>query len=274
MKNTLLIALLALTASFNVLAHDLSVAARVEAAMHGEHRSEQNQARNRYRHPVGTLEFLGLEDGMSVIEITPGGGWYSEILAPVMRDHGQYIAASYDMDVEGQPEYRYPQHERLLKKFAERPKVYDQVKIATYSPPQSTKLAAPGSADMVLTFRNSHGWVRDDLAADIYADFFKVLKPGGILGVVQHRAPENQEPKQWARKGYVSEATIINIAEKAGFVLAGKSEVNANSADHKDYDQGVWTLPPSFRLGEQDQEEYRAIGESDRMTLKFQKPAR
>lgn len=258
--------------TFSVHAEPLSMTAKIEAAMFADHRSDANQSRNRYRHPVGTMDFFGLKNGMSVIEISPGGGWYTEILAPALRDDGLYIAASYDVDVPDQPEYRYRQHENMLKRFSEQADLYNQVKVAHYTPPTSTDLGAAGSADLVLTFRNSHGWVRDGLAEGIYADFFKVLKPGGVLGVVQHRAPDNNNDIEWARKGYVSESKIIEVAEKAGFKLEAKSEVNANPNDRKDYEQGVWTLPPSLRLGEDNQAKYLAIGESDRMTLRFRKP--
>lgn len=254
-------------------AADAQLVAKLEAAMYGEHRSDKNKARNQYRHPLGTLAFFGLKADMTVLEIAPGGGWYQEILAPAMRDTGVYIAGSYDVAVKGQPKYRYRQHKALLQKIEEQSDVYGQVKVATYSPPQSRDLWEADSVDMVLTFRSSHGWTRDGLIDDVYSDFFKVLKPGGTLGVVQHRAPESDDAVVWAKKGYVPEARVIAAAEKAGFVLDAKSEVNANPKDLKDNEEGVWRLPPTLSLGEQDREKYQAIGESDRMTLRFKKPA-
>lgn len=254
-------------------AMDADFLAKIESAMHGDHRSDKNKARNQYRHPVDTLAFFGLKPDMTVLEIAPGGGWYTEILAPAMRDTGVYIAGSYDTKIEGQPKYRYRQHERLLKQIDEQAELYGQVQVATYSPPDSRNLGQENSVDMVLTFRSSHGWTRAGLIDDVYADFFKVIKPGGVLGVVQHRAPEGGDAIEWAKKGYVPESRVIQAAEKAGFVLDAKSEVNANPKDLKDHDEGVWRLPPTLGLGEQDREKYLEIGESDRMTLRFKKPS-
>jgi len=255
-----------------VSAMDADLQVKLETAMQGEHRSEKNKARNQYRNPVDTLTFFGLEPAMSVLEIAPGGGWYTEVLAPAMRDTGQYIAGSYDIDVEGQPKYRYRQHNGLLQSIIEQPDLYGQIQVATYSPPQSRKLWKEDSVDMVLTFRSSHGWVREGLVDDIYSDFFKVLKAGGTLGVVQHRAPEEGDAVEWAKKGYVPESRIIQAAQKAGFVLDGKSEINSNLKDLKDHEEGVWRLPPTLALGDEDRDKYLAIGESDRMTLRFKKP--
>jgi predicted methyltransferase len=262
-------------------ASDLSVEARIERAMTGDHRSAENIARNPYRHPVGTLTFLGLKDGMTVLEIWPGGGWYTEVLAPVVRHHGQLIVAGYDADVPDQPQYRYRLHKELLEKFSARPDVYDQVAMVPFSPPQSASLGAPDSIDLVLTFRNTHGWISDGIADSVFAEFARVLKPGGILGVVQHRAAADSDPLKSAETGYVSEAAVIELARKAGLYLEGRSEVNANPGDSREHEGGVWTLPPSLALcGEMEAEaersaceaKYRAIGESDRMTLRFRKP--
>lgn len=257
------------------------IADRIEQASSGDHRSEANVARNQYRHPVETLEFFGLEDGMTVMEIWPGGGWYSEILAPVMNGHGQYVVASWDQDVADQPNYRYTLHEALLDKFAANAELYGEPVVVAYSPPQSASLGEADSMDMVLTFRNTHGWVNEGLAQDVYAEFARVLKPGGVLGVVQHRAADGSDPKETAKRGYVSEEAVIAMAEAAGLVLEARSEVNANTNDSKDHEFGVWTLPPSLRAcrdiedeaaKSECQDQYQAIGESDRMTLRFRKP--
>lgn len=269
-------------AAFPALAGHAEVAARIESAMLGDHRSEANKARNKYRHPVGTLTFFGLKDGMTVMEITPGGGWYTEILAPAMRHHGQYIAASYDIDIEGQPEYRYAQHEAMLETFRESPELYDQVAVVPFSPPESSNLGEADSVDMIVTFRNAHGWINDGIADGIFAEFARVLKPGGVLGIVQHRAAEGVELEESIPSGYVPEATIIEIAGKAGLYLDGRSEVNANPKDDHDHEFGVWTLPPGYRACRDVQDDaeqlaackasWTEIGESDRMTLRFKKP--
>jgi predicted methyltransferase len=257
-----------------VSAMDAQLVARLETASHGEHRSEKNKARNKYRHPTGTLAFFGLEPNMTILEIAPGGGWYTEVIAPAMRDAGTYIAGSYDVGLEGQPKYRYRQHQALLEQIKEQPELYGRIKVANYSPPESRNLWKPNSVDMVVTFRSSHGWVREGMIDDVYSDFFEVVKPGGILGVVQHRAPADGDAITWAKKGYVSEMRVIQAAEKAGFLLDAKSEINANSKDLKDHDEGVWRLPPTLSLGDQDREKYMTVGESDRMTLRFKKPAK
>jgi predicted methyltransferase len=260
----------------------LPVEARIEQAMFGAHRSEANIERNRYRHPVGTLTFFGLQDGMTVMEIWPGGGWYTEIIAPVMKDHGEFIVAGWDVDVPDQPGYRYNLQEAMLEKFAAAPEIYGEVKVQPYSPPQSASLGEADSVDLLLTFRNTHGWINDGLAADVYAEFARVLKPGGVLGVVQHRGDEGADAVESAKTGYVPEAAVIAMAEAAGLVLDGRSEVNANPADDHAHEFGVWTLPPTLRACrdiEDDAEKaacaakYQAIGESDRMTLRFRKPA-
>jgi predicted methyltransferase len=280
--NKIVFVLTGLLTAGAVLAAELPIEARIEQAMLGDHRSEANRARNRYRHPVGTLTFLGLQDGMTVMEIWPGAGWYSEILAPVMRHHGQFIVATWDVDVPDQPEYRYRLQMQLLDMFSAHPGVYDQVAVVPYSPPASASLGEPASIDMVLTFRNAHGWVGDGIAEAVFTEFARVLKPGGILGVVQHRAAEGTDPAVSAATGYLSEEAVIALARKAGLYLEARSEVNANPADTRDHAEGVWTLPPSLALcgdlGTEDEmaacrDKYQAIGESDRMTLRFRKPA-
>jgi predicted methyltransferase len=275
---TIAIGLLATTSSW---ASDLPVEARIERAMLGDHRAAANIARNTYRHPVGTLTFLGLQDGMNVMEIWPGSGWYTEVLAPVIRHHGQFIVATFDTDVPDQPQYRYRLQMELLDKFSARPDVYDQVAIVPFSPPASASLGAADSIDLILTFRNTHGWIGDGIAESVFAEFARVLKPGGILGVVQHRAAAGADPVKSAETGYVPEAAVIELARQAGLYLEAKSEVNANPRDSRDHDGGVWTLPPGLALCQEIeleaelaacQAKYQAIGESDRMTLRFRKP--
>lgn len=264
-----------------LIASDLSIEAKIEQSMLGPHRAQSNKDRNRYRHPVGTLSFMGLKDGMTVMEIWPGAGWYSEILAPVLRYNGQFIVAAYDVDVPDQPDYRYRLQSELLSKFSASPELYDQVVVTGFSPPESASLGAADSLDMILTFRNTHGWISGGLSETIYAEFARVLKPGGILGVVQHRAIAGSDPQASAETGYVSEQAIIALARTAGLYLEARSELNANPMDTQDHAEGVWTLPPSLAMCREIEDEaemaacnekYQAIGESDRMTLRFRKP--
>ena len=271
MKSNAILLSLALVAPA-ALAED-SYIERVAAASVGEHRSSANRARNEYRHPAQTLAFFGFEEGDSVLEIWPGGGWYTEVLAPAIRDHGVFTVANWDPAVEGQPDYRYELPKRLRAKFEARPALYDQVREVRFSPPESASLGAAASYDLVLTFRNTHGWVSGGLAEAMFAEFARVLKPGGVLGVVQHRAAPGSDPQASSRRGYVPEAHVRALAEGAGLRFDGTSEVNANPADSRDHPEGVWTLPPSLDLGDEDRARYLTIGESDRMTLRFVKPA-
>jgi len=267
----IVLVVVAILLSSVALAGSMSFAERVALGMEGQHRSDTNKARNQYRHPAETLEFFGIKDGMTVMEIWPGGGWYTEILAPAMRDHGKLIIATWDPEVEGQPNYRYELPKKMEEDFAKHPEVYDQVSFEYFSPPGSPSLGEAGSIDVIVTFRNTHGWVNGGLAQDIFNEFARVLKPGGLLGVVQHRADGGADPALSAKKGYVSEQAVKELAANAGFEFEDSSEVNANSRDSKDHPEGVWTLPPSLRLGEEDKAKYTAIGESDRMTLRFKK---
>lgn len=265
-------AVIVLLFSMTTMAGGHSPGERIAKAMAGEHRSEANVARNVYRHPVETLEFFGLDDGMSVMEIWPGGGWYTEVLAPAVRGHGTFVIATWDPAVEGQAEYRYSLPKKMQQTFAANPEIYDQVETVYFSPPESASLGEADSMDMVLTFRNTHGWVNAGQAQDIYNEFARVLKPGGVLGVVQHRAAAGTDPAETAKMGYVSEDAVKAFATNAGLVFEASSEVNANPKDTRDHPKGVWTLPPSLSLGDEDKEKYLAIGESDRMTLRFRKP--
>ncbi len=269
-----LAALMLMTGIAPAQAHDSGASAkRIDAAIAGAHRDPANAARDKFRHPKDTLLFFGLQPDMSVVEIWPSGGWYAEILAPVLRDGGRYYAAGYDKQAEGQPAYRARTQEAFEKKLAADPGVYDQVIVTRLAPPAATEIAPPGSADMVLTFRNTHTFLRADQGEAMFGVFYKALKPGGILGVVQHRARPGTSLETMKKSGYVTEEQVIKLAKRAGFVLAGRSEINANPKDSADYAEGVWTLPPSLRLKDKDKEKYLAIGESDRMTLKFIKPA-
>ena len=211
----------------------------VQAASIAPFRSPAHIARNADRHPVETLAFFGLEDDMSVIEALPGELWYTEILAPVLREKGKLTAASFDMSAPGIVDYQKKAHELLLGRIAKEPGLFGKVGVAKLSPPNGIDLGPAGSADMVLTFRSTHGWINGGVADPIYKAFFDVLKPGGVLGVEQHRA--GPKTNREAFSGYVPEETLIAIAEKAGFVLEARSEINANPKDTADHSAGVWT---------------------------------
>lgn len=234
----------------------------ISAALAARTRTPANVARDKYRHPAETLDFFGLTPGQTVVELWPGGGWYTELLAP-------YLSAGGSLQVVP-PAGRYD--ERIRTKLASDP-VYGKVQVATFNNGQPTSIAA-GSADLVLTFRNVHSWLdaENPIADQVFAEAFRVLKPGGTLGVEEHRLPEEADAARETSSGYVKVSTVRRLAEAAGFKYAGSSEINANPKDTKDYPDGVWTLPPSLQLGDKDREKYLAIGESDRMTLKFVKP--
>lgn len=246
-------------------------ALKLEAAARGAHRSTENVTRNVWRHPVETLQFFGIRDDMTVVEIWPGGGgWYTEVLAPYLRDSGKLIAANYDGST-GR-EYFERNAQKFKDKIAAQPDVYDQVEVAALMPPASMEPAPAGSADMVVTFRNLHNWIGNGYAEAMFEKMYELLKPGGILGLVAHRGNPDMVGIEWAKKGYVPEAEAIRLAVAAGFEFTERAEINANPKDTKDYADGVWTLPPSYRAGDTDKAKYEAIGESDRMTLKFVKP--
>jgi predicted methyltransferase len=209
---------------------------------------------------------------MTVVEIWPGGGWYSEILAPVLKENGQYYAAGFSLVAERTPDWRKNYQRKFEAKLKQDPDVYSNTIISDLSIPERPEIAPAGTADLVLTFRNVHNWMKGDYAQDVFNSMFKALKPNGILGVVEHRANPGTSLKDMITSGYVTEAHVIKLAETAGFKLDTKSEVNANAKDGKVHPKGVWTLPPSLRLGNKNRADYLAIGESDRMTLKFVKP--
>ena len=244
--------------------------AAVTAATKASYRKHGNPERDAYRHPVETLDFLGIKPTMTVLEYGPGEGWYTELLAPALASKGQLIVTSADPN--GPPDARSTfgavRANRLLDAV---PVLYGKVGRMVVDS-KTPHIAADGTLDAILLFRELHGLHQNKLLGPVLAEAFKALKPGGILGVEQHRAPDGANPDESAKKGYLPQAWVIAQAEAAGFKLAGKSEINANPKDTKDYPEGVWTLPPSFQLKDKDHAKYAAIGESDRMTLKFVKP--
>ena len=249
-------------------------ASPLDDAVAGSWRSPANVARDVYRHPKETLGFFGISPAQTVIEITPGGGWYAEILAPYLRDNGQYIAAVVDPAAvaEGRSrDYQQKNKTALETRFAGSAAQYGKAKLVGYDP-KAPVFGAADSADLVVTFRNVHNWRSSGQAEGMFKGFFNVLKPGGVLGVVEHRASADVAADD--KSGYVGEAQVIALAEAAGFKLQEKSEINANPRDTKDHPNGVWTLPPSNDHDAADDAKYKAIGESDRMTLRFIKPAK
>ena len=242
---------------------------KLDTALAGSWRSDTNKARDQYRHPKQTLAFFGVKPGDTLIEITPGGGWYAEILAPLLKGNGTYIAAV------AQPKKKDGEDAQdksaLQKMFEGNAAQFGEAKTVEFDPKAPT-LGAPASADTVLTFRNVHNWVMADTAPLMFKAFFDVLKPGGTLGVVDHRAAADANLEKIKQSGYLPQDYVIKLATDAGFKLVAQSEINANPKDTKDYEKGVWTLPPTLELGDKDKEKYLAIGESDRMTLRFEKP--
>ena len=242
----------------------------LEAISNGPHRSDSNKARNDSRHPIATLEFFGLQKDMTVVEILPATGWYTEIIAPYVAAEGKLYAAHFSPN--SALTYAARSLEGFEEKVAGNPEVYGKITIRHIDPPYEVIIAPPASADLAMTFRNVHNWIMAGQELEYFETFYAALKPGGILGVVEHRALPGSNMEIMETTGYVTEAYVIEIAEKAGFEFVASSEINANPNDLTDYPAGVWTLPPSYRLGDDDRDEYTAIGESDRMTLKFRKP--
>lgn len=238
-------------------------------AIAGSWRDPANRARDGFRHPRETLEFFRVGGRSRVVEISPGTGWYSEILAPYLRTSGTYIAANATATPDSGAGKRAA---GLKAKFAADPAHYDRVQWLDFDG-KNPGFGAPGSADVVLTFRNVHNWVGNGTAQDYFDAFHAVLKPGGVLGVVDHRARPGTAASTMQKSGYVTEALVIQMATRAGFVLEERSDINANPRDDADHPNGVWTLPPTNRHDPEDAASFKAIGESDRMTLRFRKPA-
>lgn len=248
-----------------------SVRPELKAAIAATSRTPANVARDKYRHPAETLAFFDVKPSDTVVELWPAGGWYSEILAPYLAGGGgTYYAAAMGGKAGG-----------IEKMIAARPELYGAIKTAAFPLFADTDVKVPdGSADVVLTFRNVHNWRmgyqrpdKQDYSAEAFKQIFAMLKPGGILGVVDHRLPERADAERERTSGYIKTSTILKLAADAGFKLEAQSEINANPKDSADWPNGVWTLPPSYALKDVDRAKYEAIGESDRMTLKFRKPS-
>lgn len=258
-------ALVAATAWSGPLAADDALRAVID----DPERADEERARDAFRHPYETLTFFGIQPDMTVVELSPSGGWYTEILAPYVADEGQYVAGHFDLSVENAPGY----FERAMTAWKERVTDTDRFgepKVMPFHPPKTTDLGPDGSADMVLSFRSVHGWKRDEVFGDVLSAANAVLKPGGIFGIVGHRLPEDGDDSRFT--GYVKSSWVVAQAEAHGFRLVESSEINANPKDTADHPNGVWTIRPSLNVPEgEDPEAYAAIGESDRFTLKFAK---
>jgi predicted methyltransferase len=242
------------------------------AAIASPARTPKSAARDVYRHPLETLRFFGVRPDQTVVEIWPGRGWYMEILAPYLQDRGRYYAAIEAPDVAGAPKEAKDNAASLRKRIADDPAHLGKVIVTELHPPQLTEICPPGTADVVLTFRNVHNWIEAGNQQAQFDAFFKALKPGGVLGVVEHRAAPGTSLDQMIKSGYVDEAYVKKLATTAGFRFDAESPVNNNPKDTKDHPEGVWTLPPTLALHDKDRDKYLAIGESDRMTLRFVKP--
>lgn len=244
-------------------ATDKNVQKQLEDNISGSWRSEKNKARDQYRHPLQTLMFFGVKPDTKVIELFPSGtAWYTEILAPFLHDKGQLTI----INVSGNPE-----DAGQKEKFAADPIHYGKIKVTEITP-QAMNFGEANSADFFLTFRNVHNFAMHDDHGKLFAEIFRVLKPGGIMGVVDHRAAEGKTFADVKNTGYLPEAFVIAEAEKAGFKFEASSPINNNPKDIKNYPKNVWSLPPSFEEGDTNREKYSAIGESDRFTLRFVKP--
>ena len=247
--------------------------AAMAGVLAGDHRGSSrsgtpNSARDSARHPAETLKFFGLQPDSSVVEIWPSGGWYTEVIAPFVAGEGQYYGAHFPADSD--IEFFNRARDAFEAKLSAHPEVYGNARVTEMYP---GKMAlAPEPVDLVVTFRNVHNWMPRGWTDEAFQAFYDVLKPGGMLGIVEHRGTPGTEQDPEAKSGYVTEEYTVMLAEKAGFVLDGSSDVNANPKDTHDHPEGVWTLPPTLRLGDEDREKYVAIGESDRYTLRFRKP--
>jgi len=247
--------------------HGAKQVSALDKAIAGEYRSDKNKSRDMYRNPKATLEFFGFNPSMTVVEVSPGGAWYSEILAPALKDKGQFYGAQYPDT--GEDNYASKSRKRLEKKLASN-EIFSKMKLTDFTPKKPSALAPKGTADLVLTFRNLHNWGVEGVD-QLFKDAYVALKPGGALGVVEHRMPESYDFEANKQSGYVPTSMVVKLAKEAGFKLAASSEVNANAKDTAKHPKGVWTLPPVLALKDQDKAKYMAIGESDRMTLKFVK---
>ena len=265
---------LSLSLALTLLCPALAYADAIADAVADENRPLTQRNRDEYRHPQQTLRFFDVQPAMAVAEISPGGAWYGNILAPLLKTKGTYYAAHFYIDKDSNPYFK-----KSLEGFIQQTKInpaYQSTKVTAFHPTKALDFAPAGSLDRVLTFRNIHNWYMqhgEEGVKNAFAAFFKALKPGGVLGVVEHRLPESMSDDKQESSGYMKQSYVIKMAQTAGFTLLAQSDINQNTSDNADHEKGVWTLPPRLALGEKDQARYLAIGESNRMTLKFVKAA-
>lgn len=243
--------------------------AKLKKVISGDHRGEKNAVRDKYRHPYETLQFFGIKDDMTVVEVWPGGGWYTEILAPYLKEKGKLIPVTYDRNSETQKQWMGRVNKAFDDNFVDKPETYGDLKPVGLPVPGGGEIASAGSVDMILDFRNAHNWIRWG-AEDMLKSWFAALKSGGVVGIVDHRKADDQEYNP--QDGYIHEKQLIELMEKHGFKFLGRSDLNANPKDDMSHPRGVWTLPPSLANGEKDRDKYLGIGESNRLTMKFVKP--
>lgn len=237
----------------------------------GAQRSPANQKRDVYRHPIETLQFFGIQPSQTIVEIEPGGGWYTEILAPYLRGQGKLYEAPIADASDSATIKQSRGYKDFVAKLNATPAVYDKVAVGALLSDKLENIPT-GTADMVVTFRNIHNWIQGGKVDTYFHTFYSALKPGGVLGVEEHRAKAGASLQSMIDSGYVTQDYVIEHARSAGFVLVGSAEINANPRDDTNHPNGVWSLPPTLQGGDKDRDQFLAIGESDRMTLKFIKP--
>lgn len=267
---------LALTSALAFSASTMANNQNLESIIAGEHRSEKSVARDQYRNPIDTIEFFGTKPTDHILEMWPGTGWYSEILAPYVKGQGKYTAATFSIDNMSSEDKRDKSWSKTALKYKNKmsdKEVYGDVSFTEFSPPQKYQCADPGTVDVAYLVRTMHIWDEQGILLQGLESIYEALKPGGVMAVVQHRGNASTSIGSVAVEGYLDERYVIDVAEKAGFKLAAKSEINANPKDTKDHPKGVYTLLPTLAMGKKDKDRYLEIGESDRMTLKFIKPA-
>lgn len=273
-KHSLLTALYCAVAVYSAQTSASQPGKNIEEILNGDHRSVEHKARDNFRHPADVIKFFNIKPSSTVLEVWPGNGWYSEILAPYLKDNGQLVAATFGLNNQNSDDKRLAFWSKIALEYREKMSdqaLYGTVLFTEFEPPEQIDIAEVDSIDIAIIVRTLHIWDEVGQMQQGLESVHKALKPGGILGVIQHRSTQFSDFSSSAPEGYLAENYVIKAAENAGFKLVETSEINSNDADTKDYPKGVYTLPPTLAMGALDQDKYLAIGESDRMTLKFVK---